>query len=139
MHYNLVDHVAEELDPEVRLSREQIKSVLKVLSKLGTLNSSTHDATEFFLVDDPDGITKMSFEQYLALSIEQRHSLALELQKRNWHVIQSELQKRKAQWMLVCGSSVLKSSASWDKLPSVLMKILYSKSSHLSSSIKRKT
>lgn len=117
MSYNLVDRIAEELAPEAHLSEEHIKSVLNILSKLGALNSSIHDATEFFLVDEPDGITKMSFEQYLALPIEQRHSLALELQKRNWHAIQPELQKQNAQWMLVCGGSVLKFSASWEELP----------------------
>lgn len=128
MYYNLVDYVAKELSPEGRLSKKQIRSVLKVLSKLGVLNSSIHETTEsflvihdikeYFLVDDPDGITEISFEQYLTLSIEQRHSLTLELQKRNWHAIQSELQKRNAQWMLVCGGKVLKSSSSLAKIPS---------------------
>ncbi len=117
MSDNLVDHIAEELTSEVRLSGAQIESVLKVLSKLGVLNLSIHDPTELFLVDELDGITKMSFAQYLALPIERRHALALELQKRNWHAIQSELQKRNAQWMLVCGGSILKSPASWEKLP----------------------
>lgn len=115
MSTNLEDYIAEELAFEVHLSKKQIESTLEVLSKIGVLNLSK--TTGFFLVDAPDGITKMSFEQYLAIPIEQRHSLTLELQKQNWHTIQSELQKRNAQWMLVCGDSVLQSSASWETLP----------------------
>ncbi|MFQ6040693.1 MAG: hypothetical protein ACE5PV_07545 [Candidatus Poribacteria bacterium] len=117
MSYNLIDRLAEELVEEVSLSRAQIESVLSALAKRGALNASVHDATEFPLVDEPDGITKMTFEQYLALPIEQRHSLALELQKRNWHSIQSELIRRNAQWMLVCGGSVLEYSSNWKELP----------------------
>ncbi len=97
MSYNLIDRLAEELVEEVSLSRTQIESVLSALVKRRVLNASVHDVTEFLLEDESDGITKITFEQYLALPIEQRHTLALELQKRNWHSIQSELIRRNAQ------------------------------------------
>lgn len=114
----LTDRISEELPSEVNLSSEQIESVLKALSKVDVVSSTIHNTKKSFLSDNLDGITRLSFDQYLALPIEQRHSLVLELQRRNWHTIQSELKKRNAQWMLVCGGSVLKSSASWEKYPS---------------------
>jgi hypothetical protein len=117
MSQNPVDHISEELASEVHLSMNQIDAVLDILSKRGVLNLSPTNETGFALVDEPDGITQMSFNRYLALSIEQRHSLALALQKRNWQTIQSELQKRNTQWMLICGDSILESSANWEKLP----------------------
>ncbi|MBC8235413.1 hypothetical protein H8E77_38190 [bacterium] len=127
MPYNLIDRIAEELAEEVSLSKGQIESVVSALAKFGALNMAVYNttalrskevrSTEFLLVDESDGITKMTFEEYLVLPIERRHSLALELQKRNWHSIQSELIRRNAQWMLVCGGSVFEYSSNWKELP----------------------
>jgi hypothetical protein len=117
MSYNLIDRIAEELAEEISLSKGQIESVVSALAKFGALNMTVYDTTKFLLVDELDGITKMTFEEYLALPIVQRHSLAMELQKRNWHSIQSELIRRNAQWMLVCGGSVFEYSSNWKELP----------------------
>jgi hypothetical protein len=64
-----------------------------------------------------DAIFKISFEDYLALSDDERDSIhtSANSKYRNW--IDAELERREAEWMLVAGGDVIEAGETLDEYP----------------------
>jgi hypothetical protein len=117
MEASIVDEILKELGEKTHIKKVEVETILSILRKIGAFPSAGKKQQEFVLQDDEEGITHMSFEEYLYLPQEERDALSLELQDRNWNIIQSELERRNAQWIIVCDGKVFCQSQEWDDFP----------------------
>jgi hypothetical protein len=60
---------------------------------------------------------KLSFDDYLAMSDDERDAIALRAYQTLDAWIEAELKKRKAEWILVCGGQVIESSPTLRNYP----------------------
>lgn len=65
-----------------------------------------------------DEFFTLSFKEYLALSDEEREHIQLSVYQSHREWIDSELENRRAEWILVCGGEVIESSETLRNYPS---------------------
>jgi hypothetical protein len=67
---------------------------------------------------DTTGVFDLSFDDYLAMSDEERDDIAFRAYQTLGEWIDAELKKRRAEWILVCGGEVIESSNKLRDYPS---------------------
>lgn len=67
---------------------------------------------------DTAGVFELTFDDYLAMSDEERDDIAFRAYQTLGEWIDAELKKRKAEWILVCGGEVIESSPTLEDYPS---------------------
>jgi hypothetical protein len=65
----------------------------------------------------PDDVFALSFDNYLALSERDREAVHLRAYEEHQQWIDTELERRCAEWMLVCGGEVIEASPTLDDYP----------------------
>jgi len=96
-----------------KLDPEELEVVEKQLTR--EKNKPKSFSTPRTLLEDEKFL--ISFEDYLALSEDECDEIQLNAYEKYRDWIYHELEKRRAQWMLVCGGKIIESSPSLDDYP----------------------
>jgi hypothetical protein len=110
----LVEAVRERLGHHAPLEPQTLETILETLSEMGLLTAAQPPQTAGS--DDP--AWAMSFPTYLSLGDQERRALLLAVQERNRPWIAQQLTAHRAAWILVCGGTVIESSADLNEYPS---------------------
>ena len=101
-----------------------LNQVLRVLDHLGPRELAVIEerlaARKQAAEQPPDAaadLFELSFDDYLAMSDEERDAIALHAYQTLETWIDAELEKRKAEWILVCGGQVIESSPTLRNYP----------------------
>ncbi len=104
--------------PEVAVS---LKQVLQVLDQLNPVELAAVEQRLAMRRQPASalaaGLFDFSFDEYLALSEEERDAIAFRAYQTLGGWIDAELARRKATWMLVCGGEIIEASPSLDEYP----------------------